>query len=167
MIKPFRNKAVSTQAILPWTICVVRINRYLLKKSGKVFVCFVDFRKSFDTINRSVLQNVLRKSDVCGKMLRILHSMYISVRSCVRCPDNLTEVFFCFVFLSVLIESDKGVCFSPTLFSFLLNELALDIAQNGMYGIQLAPDVVQILIMLFADDVLLLSLIHISEPTRQ
>ena len=46
---------------------------------------------------------------------------------------------------------------SPTLFSFLINELALDIAQNGMYGIQLAPDVVQILIMLFADDVLLTS----------
>ena len=46
---------------------------------------------------------------------------------------------------------------SPTLFSFLINELALDIAQNGMYGVQLAPDVVQILIMLFADDVLLTS----------
>ena len=94
-------------------------------------------------------------------MLRILQSMYISVRSCVRCPDNLTEVFlfvFCFfVFFSVLIESDKGVCFSPTLFSFLLNELALDIAQNGMYVVQLTPDVVQILIMLFADDVLLTS----------
>ena len=46
---------------------------------------------------------------------------------------------------------------SPTLFSFLTNELALDIAQNGMYGVQLTPDVVQILTMLFADDVLLTS----------
>ena len=31
------------------------IQRYLLKKSGKLYVCFVDFRKAFDTINRSVL----------------------------------------------------------------------------------------------------------------
>ena len=46
---------------------------------------------------------------------------------------------------------------SPALFSFLINELALEIAQNGMYGVQLKPDVVQILIMLFADDVLLAS----------
>ena len=46
---------------------------------------------------------------------------------------------------------------SPTLFSFLINELALDIAQNGMYGVQLTLDVVQILIMLFANDVLLTS----------
>ena len=46
---------------------------------------------------------------------------------------------------------------SPTLFSFMINELALDIAQNGMYVVQLTPDVVQILIMLFADDVQLTS----------
>ena len=46
---------------------------------------------------------------------------------------------------------------SPTLFFFLINELALEIAQNGMYGVQLAPDVVQILIILFADDVLFAS----------
>ena len=46
---------------------------------------------------------------------------------------------------------------SPTLFSFLINELALDIAQNGMYGMQLTPNAVQILILLFADDVLLTS----------
>ena len=44
------------------------------------------------------------------------------------------------------------------LFSFLfVNELALKIAQNGLYGIQLISDVVQVLIMLSADDVILTS----------
>ena len=66
------------------------IQRYLLKKSEKVYVCFVDFRKALDTINRSMLWNALRKSGVGGEMLRILRSMYMSVRSCVQCPDNLT-----------------------------------------------------------------------------
>ena len=46
---------------------------------------------------------------------------------------------------------------SPTLLPFLINELALEIAQNGMYSVQLTPDVLQILIMLFADDVLFAS----------
>ena len=46
---------------------------------------------------------------------------------------------------------------SPTLFSSQINRLSLDIAQNGRYGVQLTPDVVQILLMLFADDVLLTS----------
>ena len=116
-----------------------------------VYDCFVDFRKAFDTINRSVLWNVLRKSGFGRKMLRTLQSMYISVRSRIRCPDNLTECFEC------PNGVRQGCVLSHTLFSFLINELALDIAQNGMYGIQLAPDVVQILIMLFADDVLLTS----------
>ena len=94
--------------------------------------------------------NALRKSGVAGKMLRILQSMYISVRSSVRCPDNLTEIFEC------PIGVRQGGVLSPTLFSFLVNGLALEIAQNGMFGVQLAPDV-QILIMLFADDVLFAS----------
>ena len=85
------------------------------------------------------------------KMLRILQRIYISVRYCVRCLDNLT-VFW------VSYWGKARVCvLSPALFSFLINELALEIAQNGMYGVQLKPDVVQILIMLFADDVLLAS----------
>ena len=94
---------------------------------------------------------MVRKSGVGGKMLRILHSMYISVRSCVRCPDNLTECFEC------PNGVRQGCVLAPTLFSFLINELALDIAQNGMHGVQLTPDVVQVLIMLFANDVLLTS----------
>ena len=30
------------------------VQRYLTKKSRKVYVCFVDFKKAFDTINRSI-----------------------------------------------------------------------------------------------------------------
>ena len=84
-------------------------------------------------------------------MLRILQSMYISVRSYVQCPDNLTDFFEC------PIGVRQGGVLSPTLVSFLINELALEIAQNVMYGVQLTPDVVQILMMLFADDVLFAS----------
>ena len=57
--------------------------------------------------------------------------------------------------MSVLLGSGKGMFFC--LYFFLINELALEIAQNGMYGVQLEPDVVQMLIILFADDVLLAS----------
>ena len=59
-----------------------------------------------------------------------------SVKSCVRCPDNLTEFFEC------PIGVRQGCVLSPPLFSFLINELALEIAQNGMYGVQLTPHVV-------------------------
>ena len=51
----------------------------------------------------------------------------------------------------------QGCVLSPTLFSFFISELALDVAKNGLYGVQLTPDIIQILIMLFADDVILTS----------
>ena len=40
-------------------ICVLyaTVQRYLTKTSGKVHVCFVDFKKVFDAINRSILWN--------------------------------------------------------------------------------------------------------------
>ena len=50
----------------------------------------------------------------------------------------------------------QGDICSTILFS-LHQELAIEIIQNGKHGITLSPDLIQILIMLFADDVVLLS----------
>lgn len=127
------------------------VQKYLLKRSGKLYVCFVDFRKAFDCVNRAILWNTLRKAGVGGKMLRILQSMYKSVRSCVRCPDSITDFFEC------PIGVRQGCVLSPTLFSFLINELAVEVSEKGIHGVQLTPDVIQILILLFADDVALTS----------
>ena len=46
---------------------------------------------------------------------------------------------------------------SPVLFSLFINELAREIVQRGRHGIQLIPDLIQIFILLFADDVILMS----------
>ena len=53
-----------------------------------------------------------------------------------------------------------SLCYSLSLsllFSLFINELAIEIIQNGKHGIILLPELIQILIMLFADDVVLLS----------
>lgn len=42
---------------------------------------------------------------------------------------------------------------SHILFSFIINELALEIAEKGIRGVQVSPDLIQILIILFIDDV--------------
>ena len=85
------------------------------------------------------------------KNFEILQSMYKIVKSCVRCPECLTDFFDC------PRGVRQGCVLSPTLFSFFMNELVLDVAKNGLYGVQRTPDIIQILIMLFADDVILTS----------
>ena len=55
--------------------------------------------------------------------------------------------------------SKAGRYIQPDLvfFFLLINEFAIEIIQNGKHGIILSPELIQILIMLFADDVVLLS----------
>ena len=77
--------------------------------------------------------------------------MYDAAKTRVRAGGDLTQDFMC---LHGLKQGD--IC-SPILFSLFINELAIEIIQNGKHGITLSPELIQILIMLFADDVVLLS----------
>ena len=51
----------------------------------------------------------------------------------------------------------RGEICSPILFSLFIIELANEIIQKGKHGISLSPDLIQMLIMLFADHVILSS----------
>ena len=50
------------------------IDKYARKKGGKLFTCFVDLRKAFDTVPRTRLFHCLLKIySIGGKFLRILN----------------------------------------------------------------------------------------------
>eukprot|EP00745_Piridium_sociabile_P040709 TRINITY_DN7896_c0_g1_i1.p1 TRINITY_DN7896_c0_g1~~TRINITY_DN7896_c0_g1_i1.p1 ORF type:complete len:546 (-),score=34.17 TRINITY_DN7896_c0_g1_i1:81-1496(-) len=84
-------------------------------------------------------------------MYKAVKSIYEVVKAKVRANDEVTDSFMCPRGLK------QGDNCSPILFALFINELANDIAQSGKHGVSLSPDLIQILIMLFADDVVLLS----------
>ena len=43
------------------------------------------------------------------------------------------------------------------MFAFFINELAIEMAKKGRHGIQLVPGAVKIFLLLFADDMIILS----------
>ena len=55
----------------------------------------------------------------------------------------------------------QGCVLSPTLFSIIINELAAEVSENGKHGIQLLPGLIELFILLFADDLAFLT----SSPT--
>jgi len=124
--------------------------KYLHRKR-KLYVAFVDFRKAFDSVNRSALWKILQGYDIRGNMYNILVSMYCSVKSCVRNNGDLTEYFAC------TSGVKQGCVLSPLLFSFVINSLASAVIENGKHGVQLKPDVTQLFMLMFADDVALIS----------
>ena len=52
-----------------------------IRTKGKLFCCFVDFRKAYDLINRNCLWYKLIKDGIDGKMFNMLRSMY---KECVN-----------------------------------------------------------------------------------
>ena len=51
----------------------------------------------------------------------------------------------------------QGCVLSPMLFSIIINENAMSVANEGKRGIQLLPGLIELFILLFADDLALLS----------
>ena len=126
---------------------IVAIIQKQLSCHRKLFVAFVDFRKAFDSVVRKNLWKILKN----GKMFCAITSMYSVVKGKVRAGGNLTESFMCPNGLK------QGEVCSPVLFSLFINELAREIVQRGRHGIQLIPDLIEIFILLFTDDVILMS----------
>eukprot|EP00745_Piridium_sociabile_P010012 TRINITY_DN16984_c0_g1_i1.p1 TRINITY_DN16984_c0_g1~~TRINITY_DN16984_c0_g1_i1.p1 ORF type:complete len:102 (-),score=2.31 TRINITY_DN16984_c0_g1_i1:37-342(-) len=84
-------------------------------------------------------------------MYRAVTSIYKIVKARVRVGGDLSDAFMCPLGLK------QGEVCSPVLFSLFINELATEIIQKGKHGIQLIPDFLEILILMFADDIILLS----------
>ena len=127
------------------------IQKYLYKKKGKVYVCFVDFQKAFDCVSRDKLWRVLKTVGVKGNLFRVVKDMYRCVKACVRVNDEYTDYFNCKVGLK------QGCLLSPMIFSIFINDLTELIQNSSIRGIQLFPDLVEIFMLFFADDIALIS----------
>ncbi len=56
---------------------------------GKLYTCFVDFRKAFDTVPRDKLWQVLQRLGVGDRTLRCIQSMYAKDKASLVYPDGL------------------------------------------------------------------------------
>ena len=54
------------------------------KRKKPLYVCFIDFSKAYDFIDRSALFYKLIAQGVVGPMLRVMQSMYEAVKSIVK-----------------------------------------------------------------------------------
>ena len=124
--------------------------KYLTQKK-KLYTAFIDFRKAFDSVDRSALWTVLEKYGFNGKVCKMLKSMYADVQCCVRSGNVTSDFFPCCRGLK------QGCKCSPKIFSIVINALALEIKNKCKHGIQLMPNTPEIPILLFADDIVLLA----------
>ena len=70
------------------------VHKYLRKKGGKLYVAFVDFRKAFDYVNRSIMYSVLLNNGITGNLFNAITSLYKSVQMCIRSPSSGCLTYF-------------------------------------------------------------------------
>ena len=117
----------------------------------KLYVAFIDFEKAFDSINRTILWPILFKNGVRGKLLKCVISMYECVKSRVRCGGKLSDYIIC---TNGVKQGD--VC-SPVIFSLFINEITSEVVNNGKHGASFVGEMLELFILLLADDIVLLS----------
>ena len=103
-----------------------------------------------------------KSKGIRGKLFRCVKSMYEVVKARVRDGASLTASIHC------LRGVKQGDVCSSILFSLFMNELALDIINDGKHSAILSSTLVEIFILLFADDIILLSetAIGFSKPAK-
>lgn len=72
--------------------------------------------------------------------------MYKCVNACVRVKNKGTDYFDC------PVDLKQVYLLSPLIFSTFIDDLADRIQNSSIKGIQLFPDVIKILLLLFADE---------------
>ncbi|KAL2076716.1 hypothetical protein ACEWY4_027687 [Coilia grayii] len=108
------------------------INKHVLQKNkSKVFACFVDFRKAFDSIWHDGLFYKILQSGVGGKTYDVIKTMYLDNKCAIKIDNSRTDYF------TQGRGVRQGCSLSPTLFNIYINELAVQLEQSTAPGLPL------------------------------
>ena len=108
---------VSEKVIGQLTI-IYFIDFSIIIRKKPLYICFVDFKKAFDTVSHHIRWCKLIRYGIKGKFLDLIKSMYAKVKSCVRSDDGrLTKLF------AYKRGLRQGCLLSPLLFALFLNDL--------------------------------------------
>ena len=123
------------------------IENYFRNNKGPLYVCFVDFKKAFDSVDHKLLLEQLVTYGVKGNFSKVISSLYEQVKSCVRGNNSLTDIFPCNRGVR------QGCLLSPILFALYLNDLNRHIKVSSQ-GVLVDDTPVHSL--LYADDLVLI-----------
>ena len=125
------------------------IDKYVKKLKSPLYVCFVDFRKAYDSVWRQALMFKLLSQNVSGMFFRLVKEMYINNNICVKINNCERTIFF-----KSNVGVLQGVNISPQFFNLYISDLKAFLGVDDD-----TPKLVSTPIncLMYADDLVLLS----------
>ncbi|CAM4973194.1 unnamed protein product [Rotaria socialis] len=136
----FRKDRSTVQQILTLRLLAEKTKR----QGKKLYNCFIDFQKAFDTIKHKIIWAVLKSYGIGNKMITVLQNIYEQAQSAVRIDKETGE------WLQTSVGTRQGDPLSPLLFITHL-ERVMDKAMQMDSGINISGTLVNNL--RFADDI--------------
>ena len=119
----------------------------MFAKGLKLYVCFIDYEKAYDLIDRACLFHKLMKEGISSKCINVFKNMYSKIKLKVA-TDVEKRVFHSNVGLL------QGESTSPLLFSLFVNDLESSL-QNDDFNLNVIDTLIKLL--MFADDMAIFS----------
>ena len=126
------------------------IQRYCHQQNEKIFSCFVDFSKAFDTIPRYLLFKKLLGYGINGKFFNNIKTLYSNDNCCVKVGSELTETFLANQGVK------QGCILSPLLFNIFISDIIGRFATEECRPLEI-DESHKLSCLLWADDVILMS----------
>ena len=117
---------------------------------GKLYTCFVDFKKAFDTVWHNGLFHKLEQMNINGNFLLTLENMYKNTKCAVKLNNKLTQFFPC------MKGVRQGDPLSPMLFNLYINDIFKELNEGGCDPVYLTEGQ-PINGLAYADDLVLVS----------
>ena len=123
---------------------VVRRLQEVGRKAGvSLHMCFVDLQKAYDTVDRTLLWQVLTRIGVPPQMIAVIRQFYDGMRACVRPDDGVCSDLF-----EVEQGLRQGCVLSPLLFNIFF------------------AAVLNVVLQRFSEEpAILAELVHLKEPS--
>jgi retron-type reverse transcriptase len=124
------------------------IDKQVEQNKGKIYACFVDFKKAFDSIWHEGLFLKLLENKIDGQFYSLIKSLYSNSKCAIK-QNNIRTDFFTY---SNGVR--QGCILSPLLFNIYINEITT-LFKNTNSDPFILPNGTELSCLLYADDLII------------